>query len=107
MEYTYPPTSEVGRGDNQLYPSCVRGTFATDYSASVYDCVQVTMSRYPQHTSQNSISSLISFTPPVNRFPDANQRAIVAVGNQQQLRQYITSLQKIYRTLQYTVSAVS
>ena len=33
--------------------------------------------------------------PPVNHFPDANQCAIVAAGNQQQLRQYITSLQKL------------
>ena len=94
MEYTYPPTSEVGRGDNQLYPLCVQGTFATDYPVSVYDCVQATMSRYPQPTSQNPISSSISFMPPVNHFPDANQHAIVAVENQQQLRPSITSLQK-------------
>ena len=84
MEYTYPPTSEVGKGDNLLYPLCVRGTFATDYPASMCDCAQATMSRYPQYNSQNPVSSSISFTPPVSHFPDANQQAIVAADNQQQ-----------------------
>ena len=97
MEYTYPLTREVGRGDNLLYPSCVRGTFATDYPANTYDSAQPTTSRYPQYNLQNPISSSVSFTPPVSHFPDVNQHVIVAAENQQQLRDYISSLQKLLR----------
>ena len=88
MEYTYAPTGEIGGGDNQLY---------------MYDCVQATTSRYLQHTSQNPISSSISFTPPVSHFPDANQCAIVAAGNKQQLN----FNKNFYGTLHYIISTVS
>ena len=95
MEYTYPPTTEVARGDNLIYPSCVRRTFANDYPMNVCDCAQATTSRYLQYNPQNPVNSSVSFTPPVSHFPDVNQQAIVAADNQQQLRNYITSLQKL------------
>ena len=96
MEYTYPSSNEVGRSDNQSYSQSARGTFANDYPSCMYDCPQATTSRYPIQDSQTvtPINTLIGFTPPVCHFPDTTQRAIVAAGNQQQLRLYIDSLQK-------------
>ena len=41
------------------------------------------------------INTPIGFAPPVSCLPDTTQRAIVAAENQQQLRQYIFSLQKL------------
>ena len=99
MEYTYPLSNEVGRTDNQLYSQAARGTFVRDYPSCVYDCPQATTSRYPIQDSQNitPINTPIGFVPPVCHFPDAAQCAIVAAGNQQQLRLYIASLQKLLR----------
>ena len=96
MEYTYPSSNEVGRSDNQLYPQSARGIFVNDYPSCMYDCPQATTSRYSVQDSQTitSINTLIGFVPPVCHFPDATQHAIVAAGNQQQLRLYIDSLQK-------------
>ena len=97
MEYTYPPSNEVQRGDNQSYPQSARGTFVNDYPSCMYDCPQATTSRYSVQNSQTItlINTQIGFMLPVCHFPDATQCAIVAAGNQQQLRLYIVSLQKL------------
>ena len=97
MEYTYPPSNEVGRGDNQLYPQSARGTFVNDYPLCMFDCLQGTTSRYSVQISQTitPINTPIGFVPPLSCFPDTTQHAIVAAGNQQQLRLQIISLQKL------------
>ena len=97
MEYTYPPSNEVGRSDNQSYPQSARGTFVNDYPSCMYDCPQAATSRYSVQNSQTItlINTPIGFMPPVCIFPDTTQHAIVAAGNQQQLRLYIDSLQKL------------
>ena len=99
MECTYPPSNEVGRGDNQLYPQSAKGTFVNDYPSCIYDCPQATTSRYSVQNSQiiTPINTPIGFAPPVSCFPGTTQRAIVAAENQQQLRLYILSLQKLLR----------
>ena len=97
MEYTYPPSNEVGRGDNQSHLQSAKGTFVNDYPSCMYDCPQATTNRYSVQDSQiiTPINTPIGFAPPVSCFPDATQRAIVAAENQQQLRQYIKNLQKL------------
>ena len=63
----------------------------------MYNCPQATTSRYSVQDSQiiTPINTPIGFAPPVSRFPDATQHAIVAAEYQQQLRQYIKNLQKL------------
>ena len=61
----------------------------------MYVCPQATTGRYSVQDSQTITLINIGFTPPVCRFPDTTQCAIVAAGNQQQLRLYIDSLQKL------------
>ena len=99
MEYTYPPSNEVGRGDNQLCLQSAKETLVDDYPSCMYDYPQATTSRYSVQNSQiiTPINTLIGFAPPVSCFPGTTQCAIVAVENQQQLRQYILSLQKLLR----------
>ena len=62
-----------------------------------YDSPQTTANRYSVQNSQiiTPIDTSIGFAPPVSCFPGTAQRAIVATENQQQLRQYILSLQKL------------
>ena len=95
MEYTYPLSNEVGRGDNQLYLQSAKGTFVNDYPSCKYDCPQATTSRYSVQNSQiiTPISTPIGFAPPVSCFPGTTQCAIVAAENQ--LRLYILSLQNL------------
>ena len=97
MEYTYPLSNEVGRGNNQSYPQSARGTFVNDYPSCMYDCPQATTSRYSVQNSQTitPINTPIGCMPPVCCFPDTTQHAMVAAGNQQKLRLYIDSLQKL------------
>ena len=97
MEYTYPPSNEVGRDDNQLCSQSAKGTFVHDYPSCMYDYPQSTTSRYSVQNSQiiTPINTPIGFAPPVSCFPGTIQHAIVAAENQQQLRQYILSLQKL------------
>ena len=97
MEYTYPSSNEVGRSDNQSYPQSARGTFVNDYPSCMYDCPQATTSRYSVQNSQTItlLNTSIGFAPSVCHFPDTTQCAIVAAGNQQQLRLYIDSLRKL------------
>ena len=97
MEYTYPPLNEVGRDDNQVCLQSAKETFVDDYPSCMYNCPQATTSRYSVQNSQiiTPINTPIGFALPVSRFPGTNQCAIVAAENQQQLRQYILSLQKL------------
>ena len=97
MEYTYPLSNEVGRGDNQSYPQSARGTFVNDYPSCMYNCPQATPSRYSVQNSQiiTPIYTPIGFAPPVSCFPSTTQHAIIAAENQQQLGIYILSLQKL------------
>ena len=97
MECTYPPSNEVGKDDNQACSQSAKETFVDDYPSCMYDCPQATTSRYSVQNSQiiTPINTPISFAPPVSCFPGTNQRAIVVAENQQQLRQYILSLQKL------------
>ena len=80
MEYIYPPSNEVGKDDNQLCLQSSKETFVDDYPLCMYD--------YPQATTSR---------PPVSCFPGTTQCVIVAAEGQQQLRQYILSLQKLLR----------
>ena len=97
MEYTYPPSNEVGRDDNQLCSQPTKETLVDDYPSCMYNYPQATTSRYSVQNSQiiAPINNLIGFAPPVSCLPGTIQRAIVAAENQQQLRQYILSLQKL------------
>ena len=63
----------------------------------MFDCLQAATSRYMVQNSQTItlINTPISFAPPVSHFPGTTQHAIVAAENQQQLRLYILSLQKL------------
>ena len=65
----------------------------------MYDCPQATTSKYSVQNSQiiTPINTPIGFAPPVSHFPGTTQCAIVAAENQQQLRLYILSLQKLLR----------
>ena len=63
----------------------------------MYDSPQTTANRYSVQNSQiiTPINTPIGFAPPVSCFPGTTQCEIVAAENQQQLRQYILSLQKL------------
>ena len=63
----------------------------------MYNSPQTTANRYSVQNSQiiTPIDTPIGFAPPVSSFPGTTQCAIVAAENQQQLRQYILSLQKL------------
>ena len=63
----------------------------------MYDCPQATTSRYSVQNSQiiTPINTPIGFAPPVSCLPGTTQGTIVAAENQQQLRQYILSLEKL------------
>ena len=97
MEYTYPTSNDVGREDNQLCLQSANDSLVGDYPSCMYDSPQTTANRYSVQNSQiiTPIDTLIGFAPPVSSFPGTAQRAIVAVENQQQLGQYILSLQKL------------
>ena len=97
MEYTYPLSNEIGRGDNQSCPQSAKGTLVNDYPSCMYDCPQAITSRYSVQNSQiiTPINTAIGFAPPVSCFSGTTQHAIVAAENQQQLRLYILSLQKL------------
>ena len=97
MECTYPPSNEVGRDDNQVCSQSAKENFVNDYPSCMYDYPQATTSRYSVQNSQitTPINTPIGFALPVNCFPGTNQCVIVAAENQQQLRQYILSLQKL------------
>ena len=97
MEYTYLPSNEVGRDDNQLCLQSKKETFVDDYPSCMYNYPQATTSRYSVQNSQiiTPINTLIGFAPPVSCFPGTIQCAIVAAENQQWLRQYMLSLQKL------------
>ena len=97
MEYTYPTSNEVGRDDNQLCSQSANDSFVDDYPLCMYDSPQTTANRYSVQNSQiiTPIDTLIGFAPPVSCLPGTTQCAIVAAENQQQLRQYILSLQKL------------
>ena len=97
MDHTYPLLNEVGKGDNQSNTQLTKETIVNDYPSCMYDYPQATTSRYSVQDSQiiTPINTPIGFAPPVSRFPDATQCAIVAAENQQQLRQYIKNLQKL------------
>ena len=96
MEYTYLPSNEVGRDDNQLCLKSAKETFVDDYPSCMYNYPQATTSRYSVQNSQiiTPVNTPIGFAPPVSCFPGTSQHAIVAAENQQQLRQYIYSLYK-------------
>ena len=96
IEYTYPPL-KVGRDDNQLCSQSANETFVDDYPSCMYNYPQATTSRYSVQNSQiiTPINTPIGFAPPVSCLPGTAQCAIVAAENQQQLRQYILSLQKL------------
>ena len=97
MEYTYPTSNEVGRDDNQLCSQSANDSFVDDYPSCMYNSPQTTANRYSVKKSQiiTPINTPIGFAPPVSCFPHTIQCAIVAAENQQQLRQYILSLQKL------------
>ena len=97
MEYSYPPSTEVGVGDNQSYTQHRRETFVHDYPSCMYDCQRVTTSRYSVLTPQTitPINNPISFAPPISHFPGNTLCEIMAAENQHQLRLYIQSLQKL------------
>ena len=97
MEYTYPTSNEVGRDDNQLCSQSANDSFVDDYPSCMYDSPQTTANRYSVQISQiiTPIDTPIGFAPPVSCFPGTAQCVIVAAENQQQLRQYILSLQKL------------
>ena len=99
MEYSYPPSTEVGVGDNQSYTQHRRENFVNDYPSCIYDCQRVMTSGYSVLTPQTTppINNPISFAPPVSHFPGNTLREIVAAENQHQLRLYIQSLQKLLR----------
>ena len=63
----------------------------------MYDSPQAPANRYSVQNSQiiTPIDTLIGFAPPVSCLPSTTQHAIVVAENQQQLRQYILSLQKL------------
>ena len=97
MEYTYPISNEVGRDDNQLFSQSANESFVDDYPSCMYDSPQAPANRYLVQNSEikTPIDTPIGFAPPVNCLPGTTQCAIVVVENQQQLRQYILSLQKL------------
>ena len=97
MEYTYPTSNKVGRENNQLCSQSANDSFVDGYSSCMYDSPQTTANRYSVQNSQiiTPIDTPICFAPPVSCFPGTAQCAIVAAENQQQLRQYILSLQKL------------
>ena len=97
MEYTYSTSNDVGRDNNQLCLQSANESFVDDYPSCMYDSPQATANRYSVQNSQNitPIDTPIGFAPPVSCFPGTTQCAIVAAENQQQLRQYILSLQKL------------
>ena len=97
MDHTYPSLNEVGKGDNQSNSQSTKETVVNDYPSCMYDCPQATTSRYSVQDSQiiTPINTLIGFAPPVSCFPGTTQCAIVVAENQQQLRLYILSLQKL------------
>ena len=63
----------------------------------MYNYPQATTRRYSVQNSQiiTPINTPIGLEPPVSCLAGTTQRAIVAAENQQQLRQYILSLQKL------------
>ena len=97
MEYSYPPLTEVGVGDNQSYTQHRRETFVNDYPSCMYNCQRGMTSEYSVLTPQTIIprSNSISFAPPVSHFPGDTLHEIMAAENQHQLRLYIQSLQKL------------
>ena len=97
MEYSYPPSTEVGVGDNQSYTQHRRETFVYDYPSCMYNCQRAMTSGYSFLTPQTipPINHLISFASPVSRFPGNTLHKIMAAENQHQLRLYIQSLQKL------------
>ena len=97
MEYTYPTLNEVGRDDNQLCLQSTNESFVDDYPSCMYNSPQAPANRYSVQNSQiiTPIDTPIGFAPPVSCLPGTTQHAIVAAENQQQLRQYILSLQKL------------
>ena len=97
MEYTYPPWNEVGRDNNQLCSQFANESFVNDYPSCMYDYPQATTSRYSVQNSQiiTPINTPIGFAPPESCLHGTTQCVIVAAENQQQLRQYILSLQKL------------
>ena len=88
MEYSHPPSNEVGVGDNPLYMQPRRETFVNDYPSCMYDCQRASTSGYSVLTPQiiTPINNPVSLAPPCK---------IVAAENQHQLRLYIQSLQKL------------
>ena len=96
MENIYPTSTEVGREDTQLCLQSANNSFVGDYPSCMYDSPQ-TANRYSVQNSQiiTPINTPVGFAPPVSCFPGTTQCAIVAAENQQQLRRYILSLQKL------------
>ena len=97
MEYSYPPSTEIGVGDNQSYTQHRRETFVNDYPSCMYNCQRARTCRYSVPTPQTitPIKNLISFAPPMSRLPGNKPRKIVAAEYQHQLRIYMQSLQKL------------
>ena len=71
MEYTYPPSNEVGRDDNQLCPQSAKETFVNDYPLCMYDYPQATTSRYSVQSSLiiTPINTPIGFFTTCELFP--------------------------------------
>ena len=97
MEYSYPPSNEVGVGDNQSYMQPRRETFVNDYPLCMYNCQRASTSRYSVLTAQTitPINNSVSFAPPVSHFPGNTLCNIMAAENQHKLRLHIQSLQKL------------
>ena len=87
MDNTYPSLNEVEKGDKQSNRQLTKETVVNDYPSRMYNSLQATTSRYSVQDSQiiTAINTPIGFAPPVSRFPDTTQRAIVAAENQKQL----------------------
>ena len=89
MEYTYPTSNEVGRGDNQLCLQSANNSFVDDYPSCMYDSPQTTANRYSVQNSQiiTPINTPIGFAPPVSCFPGTTQPFLIDLSVQQILPQ--------------------
>ena len=97
MEYSYLPPKEVRFGETQPYIQPRKEAYVNDPPSCMYDYQRVSTSGYSVITPQTiaSVNNSPHFTPPVNCFPGNPPHEVIAADNQQQLRLYIHSLQKL------------
>ena len=96
MEYSYLPPKEIEFGETKPYLQPRKEASVND-PPCMYDYQRASMSGYSVIIPQTiaSVNNSPHFTPPVNCFLGNPPREVIAADNQQQLRLYIHSLQKL------------